>query len=172
MSSHGSCVPSSRTTHPRLRAHSPSPTLAPCQIRKSDACVKLPPSSVFVWSIRSPFRRCRHKLASMPRWLSSQKVEVVRKLLAGEPTFVCKCPFYILSALFVRVRRGSGYAVRTTPSHALGHSSCGTLATSSGSSVVSFSLLAVKSMGRMLGFDQQRRTSSGSLWSVASLCLE
>ena len=31
------------------------------------------------------------------------------------------------------VRRGSGYAVRATPSHALCHSSCGTLATSSGS---------------------------------------
>ena len=26
--------------------------------------------------------KCRHKLASMPRWLSSQKVEVVRKLLS------------------------------------------------------------------------------------------
>ena len=70
---------------------------------------------------------------------------------------------------FVRVRRGSCYAVRATPSHALGHSSCGTLATSSGSSVVSFSLLAVECMGRMLGLDQQRRTSSGSLWSYALL---
>jgi len=27
--------------------------------------------------------RCRHKLASMPRWLSSKKVETVRALLAG-----------------------------------------------------------------------------------------
>ena len=27
--------------------------------------------------------KCRHKLASMPRWLSSSKVETVRKLLAG-----------------------------------------------------------------------------------------
>ena len=26
--------------------------------------------------------KCRHKLASMPRWLSSAKVETVRKLLA------------------------------------------------------------------------------------------
>ena len=30
--------------------------------------------------------RCRHKLASMPRWLSSKKVETVRTLLAGAPT--------------------------------------------------------------------------------------
>ena len=56
--------------------------------------------------------RCRHKLASMPRWLSSAKVrmqsvyqcpqtaltltctfqvEVVRKLLAGAPAFVSRC---------------------------------------------------------------------------------
>jgi hypothetical protein len=27
--------------------------------------------------------KCRHKLASMPRWLSSKKVETVRALLAG-----------------------------------------------------------------------------------------
>ena len=26
--------------------------------------------------------KCRHKISSMPRWLSSHKVEVVRKLLA------------------------------------------------------------------------------------------
>ena len=32
--------------------------------------------------------RCRHKLASMPRWLSSQKVEVVRKLLAEVRTTI------------------------------------------------------------------------------------
>lgn len=86
--------------------------------------------------------RCRHKLASMPRWLSSKKVETVRALLAGAsqappplPKHSSPCPF--------AVRRGSGYAVRATPSHALGHSSRGTLATSSGSSLVSFSLLAV-----------------------------
>jgi len=29
--------------------------------------------------------RCRHKLASMPRWLSSKKVETVRALLAEDP---------------------------------------------------------------------------------------
>ena len=35
--------------------------------------------------------RCRHKLASMPRWLSSQKVEVVRKLLAeARTTILCQ----------------------------------------------------------------------------------
>ena len=39
----------------------------------------------------------------------------------------------MLSACVCPVRRGSGYAVRATPSHALGHSSLGTSATSSGS---------------------------------------
>ena len=29
--------------------------------------------------------KCRHKIASMPRWLSSAKVEVVRQLLAEDP---------------------------------------------------------------------------------------
>lgn len=43
--------------------------------------------------------KCRHKLASMPRWLSSAKVEVVRKLLAGEPAFVYQCLFSILNVL-------------------------------------------------------------------------
>lgn len=32
--------------------------------------------------------RCRHKLASMPRWLSSKKVEVVRQLLAEVRTTI------------------------------------------------------------------------------------
>lgn len=34
--------------------------------------------------------RCRHKLASMPRWLSSQKVETVRKLLAEDPAMLLR----------------------------------------------------------------------------------
>jgi hypothetical protein len=35
--------------------------------------------------------KCRHKLASMPRWLSSKKVETVRALLAEDPVRVfCK----------------------------------------------------------------------------------
>lgn len=28
---------------------------------------------------------CRHKMSSMPRWLSSSKVEIVRNLLAEDP---------------------------------------------------------------------------------------
>ena len=32
--------------------------------------------------------KCRHKLASMPRWLSSKKVETVRALLAEDPVRV------------------------------------------------------------------------------------
>jgi hypothetical protein len=31
---------------------------------------------------------CRHKMSSMPRWLSSQKVEIVRTLLAEDPAMV------------------------------------------------------------------------------------
>ena len=35
--------------------------------------------------------KCRHKLASMPRWLSSAKVETVRKLLAEvRTTILCQ----------------------------------------------------------------------------------
>ena len=34
--------------------------------------------------------KCRHKLASMPRWLSSAKVEVVRKLLAEDPAMLLR----------------------------------------------------------------------------------
>ena len=34
--------------------------------------------------------KCRHKLASMPRWLSSQKVEVVRKLLSEDPAMLLR----------------------------------------------------------------------------------
>ena len=39
-------------------------------------------------ALHSPYsmNRCRHKLASMPRWLSSKKVETVRTLLAGART--------------------------------------------------------------------------------------
>lgn len=33
--------------------------------------------------------KCRHKLASMPRWLSSKKVETVRALLAEDPAMLC-----------------------------------------------------------------------------------
>jgi len=34
--------------------------------------------------------RCRHKLASMPRWLSSKKVETVRALLAEDPAMLLR----------------------------------------------------------------------------------
>ena len=34
--------------------------------------------------------KCRHKLASMPRWLSSAKVETVRKLLAEDPAMLLR----------------------------------------------------------------------------------
>ena len=34
--------------------------------------------------------RCTHKLASMPRWLSSEKVEVVRQLLAEDPAMLLR----------------------------------------------------------------------------------
>jgi len=34
--------------------------------------------------------KCRHKLASMPRWLSSKKVETVRALLAEDPAMLLR----------------------------------------------------------------------------------
>tara|TARA_B110000858_G_scaffold198474_2_gene265452 strand:+ start:299 stop:745 length:447 start_codon:yes stop_codon:yes gene_type:complete len=34
--------------------------------------------------------QCRHKLASMPRWLSSKKVETVRALLAEDPAMLLR----------------------------------------------------------------------------------
>ena len=47
--------------------------------------------------------KCRHKLASMPRWLSSAKVETVRKLLAGASAFACQMPHSVPNAPFVCV---------------------------------------------------------------------
>jgi len=34
--------------------------------------------------------KCRHKLAEMPRWLSSKKMEVVRSLLADDPAMLLR----------------------------------------------------------------------------------
>ena len=34
--------------------------------------------------------KCTHKLADMPRWLSSQKMEVVRSLLADDPAMLLR----------------------------------------------------------------------------------
>ena len=65
----------------------------------------------------------------MPRWLSSKKVETVRALLAGAHAAFPVPSDAMLSVCACPVRRGSGYAVRATPSHALGHSSLGTLGT-------------------------------------------
>jgi len=51
--------------------------------------------------------KCRHKLASMPRWLSSAKVEVVRKLLAGALRFFAPNtpPFVLNAPCCVRAQR-------------------------------------------------------------------
>ena len=43
----------------------------------------------------------------------SLQVEVVRKLLAGEPRIGAPTPPFVLTLLFVRVRRGSRHAVRS-----------------------------------------------------------
>lgn len=66
--------------------------------------------------------RCRHKLASMPRWLSSKKVETVRALLAGafQVPQRSRTPADCLCACLVR--RGSGDAVRPTQPRAHTHS--------------------------------------------------
>lgn len=33
--------------------------------------------------------KCTHRLADMPRWLSSSKMEVVKSLLADDPAMLC-----------------------------------------------------------------------------------
>ena len=50
--------------------------------------------------------KCRHKLASMPRWLSSAKVETVRKLLAGAMHVLL---IYLCNSLTSRRCRGPCY---------------------------------------------------------------
>ena len=42
--------------------------------------------------LTKPFRvrRCTHKLAEMPRWLSSKKLEVVKQLLADDPAMLLR----------------------------------------------------------------------------------
>lgn len=69
---------------------------------------------------RAPTHRCRHKLASMPRWLSSKKVETVRALLAGVHAAFSPAPTdALLIACACPVRRGPGHAVRAAPCPAL-----------------------------------------------------
>ena len=54
--------------------------------------------------------RCRHKLASMPRWLSSQKVETVRQLLAEDPAMLCAAALAPPSTPSAPVMRSRGAA--------------------------------------------------------------
>lgn len=49
-----------------------------CVCRLTDACMRT----------EHP-ERCTHKLAEMPRWLSSQKLEIIKALLADDPALLC-----------------------------------------------------------------------------------
>ena len=49
------------------------------------------------------FHRCTHKLHTLPRWISSSKVEIVRKLLEDDPVhrFDTKCMLTKLSIMLL-----------------------------------------------------------------------
>ena len=53
-----------------------------CAARKRTRLLSLLTSGLL---LRTSPEKCRHKMSEVPRWISSQKVETVRSLLAEDP---------------------------------------------------------------------------------------